>query len=219
MLKVIITVYATAFVCATARPAGSTWYLSPGGSDSTGIGSRQKPWRTIRFATSKAPDDGSTINLLDGVYEGTESVARQFTKTCTVRAENPCRARLRSPPDANRALTCYDVSNVAFQGLEIFGSGSTRGEYLVHLSTAKTQHLLFDGCIIHDCYNNDLIKINDFTRDVLFRGCIFFNQTPPDASPTRGFRNSIQPSSCHASIRPRASSLQVRKPSETNLSA
>ena len=127
MLKVIITVYATAFVCATARPAGSTWYLSPGGSDSTGIGSRQKPWRTIRFATSKAPDDGSTINLLDGVYKGTESVARQFTKTCTVRAENPCRARLRSPPDANRALTCYNVSNVAFQGLEIFGSGSTRG--------------------------------------------------------------------------------------------
>ncbi len=31
----------------------------------------------------------------------------------------------------------------------------------VHLSTQKTHHLLFDGCIIHDGYNNDLIKIND----------------------------------------------------------
>jgi hypothetical protein len=177
MLKLIIAMHAAVFVCATASPAASTWYLSPGGSDSAGIGSRQKPWRTIRFATSNVPDDGSTIDLLDGLYEGAESVARQFTKTCTVRAENPCRARLRSPANGNRALTCYDASNVAFQGLEIFGSGSTREEYLVHISTPKTHHLLFDGCIIHDCYNNDLIKINDSTRDILFRGCIFFNQT------------------------------------------
>ncbi len=177
MFRIVIALCATVFLRAAVSSAGSTWYLSPSGSDSTGVGSREKPWRTIRFATGKVPDDGSTIILLDGLYEGAESVTRQFTNTCTVRAENPCRARLRSPADGNRALTCYDAANVAFQGLEIFGSGSTKGEYLVHLSTAKTHHLLFDGCIIHDGYNNDLIKINDFSRDILFRGCIFFNQT------------------------------------------
>ena len=64
MLKVIIGVYATVFVCATASLARSTWYLSPGGSDSAGIGSRQKPWRTIRFATSQVPDDGPDPRLI-----------------------------------------------------------------------------------------------------------------------------------------------------------
>jgi hypothetical protein len=177
MLDVIIPLYATGFICAAAGPAASTWYLSPSGSDSAGVGSREKPWRTIRFATGNVPDDGSTIILLDGLYEGAESISRRFTKPCLVRAENPCRARLRSPADGNRALTCYDAANVTFQGLEIFGSGSTKGEYLIHISTPKTRHLLFDGCMIHDGYNNDLIKINDFTRDIRFRGCIFFNQT------------------------------------------
>jgi hypothetical protein len=36
---------------------------------------------------------------------------------------------------------------------------------------------VFENCVIHDCYNNDLIKINDFTHHVLFRHCVFFNQT------------------------------------------
>jgi hypothetical protein len=160
MLEVIIPLSATGLICAAAGPAASTWYLSPSGSDSMGVGSREKPWRTIRFATGEVPDDGSTIILLDGLYQGAESISRQFTKPCLVRAENPCRARLRSPADGNRALTCYDAANVTFQGLEIFGSGSTKGEYLIHISTPKTHHLLFDGCIIHDGYNNDLIQNN-----------------------------------------------------------
>ncbi len=32
-------------------------------------------------------------------------------------------------------------------------------------------------CVIHDCYNNDMIKINDATHHILFRNCVFYNQT------------------------------------------
>ncbi len=155
----------------------ATFYLSPGGSDTGGTGARQSPWKTLQHATGKMPDDGSTLVLLDGLYDGSQSVARQFNKTCTVKARRAYQARLGGGPRQNRALTCYQAANVTFQGLEIAGSGATQGEYLVHISTPKTHHLVFDDCIVHDCYNNDMIKINDATRHILFRNCVFFNQT------------------------------------------
>jgi hypothetical protein len=157
--------------------AGSTRYLSPTGDDAKGDGSRQRPWKTIRFATDHVADDGASIILLDGVYEGSQSIGRHFTQTCTICAENPYRARLRSPADRNRVFYCYDGSNVKLQGLEMFGSGATAGEYMVHLGGSKVHDLTFENCIIHDSYNNDLIKINDLANHILFRGCIYFNQT------------------------------------------
>jgi hypothetical protein len=162
---------------AADRRAADTWYVAPAGSDLTGDGTPARPWRTIRFATDKVPDAGCTILLRDGLYEESQSVARQFLRPCSVRAEHPYGARLRSPAGSNRVLTCYGAANLTFRGLEMFGCGGTRGEYLVHAGTAKTHHLVFHDCIIHDCYNNDLVKINDFAHHVTFRGCLFFNQT------------------------------------------
>ncbi|MGA2063958.1 MAG: right-handed parallel beta-helix repeat-containing protein [Thermoguttaceae bacterium] len=156
--------------------AAGIYYVAPNGSDTAGDGSRAKPWQTIRCATDKIPDGGGTIILGDGLYEQTQSVGRRFSKACTVRAENPYRARLRGPAGQNRVLYCYGASHVTFRGLEMSGSGGTRGEYLVHVG-AKSDHMSFDDCIIHDCYNNDLVKVNDLAQRVVFRNCVFFNQT------------------------------------------
>ncbi len=157
--------------------AAGTWYLSPFGSDSTGDGSRAMPWKTIGYAAERVPDDGSTIVLLDGLYEQPQSLGRQFRRPCVIRAEHPYHARLRSPAGRNRLLSCYGAANVTFRGLEFFGSGATQGEYLVHVGTAKTHHVAFEDCLIHDCYNNDLVKVNDLAHHITFRGCVFFNQT------------------------------------------
>lgn len=166
-----------AIVLFIAAPlSAATFYLSPSGSDETGMGSRQRPWRTIAQAVRKVPDDSSTIVLTDGLYEAFQAVDRQFTKTYTVRAEHPYRARLRSPAGRNPVIGCYDTANLTFQGLEIFGSGGTRGEYVVQVTTAKTHHVVFEDCIIHDSYYNDLVKINDFAHQIAFRGCLVFNQ-------------------------------------------
>ena len=165
------------FLAQASKLSADTFYLAPGGSDSAGNGSRQKPWRTMEYATGKVPDDGSTVVLLDGQYDGSQSVSRQFRKSCTVRAEHAYRARLSGGLRQNRVLTCYEAANVVFRGLEIVGSGASQGEYLVHISTPNTHHLVFEDCVIHDCYNNDMIKINDATHHILFRNCVFYNQT------------------------------------------
>jgi hypothetical protein len=157
--------------------AAGTWYLAPVGNDSNGDGSRGRPWKTIGCATGRIPDDGSTIVLLDGLYEQSQSVERQFHRPCVVRAQTPGHARLRSPAGSNRLLSCYGAANVTFRGLELFGSGATQGEYLIHVGTAKTHHVRFEDCLIHDCYNNDLVKVNDSAHHITFHGCVFFNQT------------------------------------------
>jgi hypothetical protein len=159
--------------------AGSTHYVSPKGSDANGDGSREKPWQTVTHAINAVPDDGGEIVLQDGEYHESVSVTRAFSNRCIVRAENSKRAHLISPPGRNRALSCYGAANIAFNGLEISGSGGTAEEYLVHISE-KSRELLFLGCLIHDGYNNDLIKINDGAHDVWFTFCFIFNQ--PDAN-------------------------------------
>jgi hypothetical protein len=165
---------------ATLWPAadvrGGTYYLAPSGDDVLGDGSRQRPWRTVRHAARRVPDDGSTIVLLDGLYVGSELIDRRFSQPCTVRAEHPYQATLRSPADSNRVFTCYAGRNVILEGLELVGSGATQDAYLVHVSSRKTDHVTFADCIIHDSYNNDLVKVNAHAHHIAFRGCIFFNQ-------------------------------------------
>jgi hypothetical protein len=162
----------------TACHAG-TYYISPDASDAKGDGSAERPWATIRHATDSMPDDGSTLIVRDGLYVGAQALARHFTKPLRVKAEHPYRARFRSAEDSNRAFHCYGGSNVTFEGLEFFGSGGTRSDYVMHLSKKDTHHLAFEDCIVHDSYNDDLIKINDESHHILFRGCLFYNA--PDA--------------------------------------
>ena len=80
----------------------------------------------------------------------------------------------------NRVFSCYDAANVRIEGLEIFGSGGTRDAYVVHVSTPRTHHVTFENCIVHDSYNNDLIKVNYAVHHIAFRNCLIFNQ--PDHS-------------------------------------
>ena len=138
---------------------------------------RYAPWRTIQHATSRMPDDGSTLVLLDGLYDGGQAVARQFSNFCTVRAEHAYRARLRGGPGSTGPVLLTTAANVIFQGLEI-RLRRTQGEYLVHISTAQGippgASRIASSTTAH---NNDMVKINSDTHHVLFRNCVFYNQT------------------------------------------
>jgi hypothetical protein len=167
---------ATLLFISTAHATAVTYYLSPTGSDSAGDGSAARPWQTIRHATDAVPDNGSTILLKDGVYVGTQSLGRSFTQTCTIKAEHAYGAQLESPADSTRAFNCYSGANARFEGLNIFGSGSTGSEFLVHLSNSTTHNLTFENCFLHDSYNNDIVKINSQAHDITFRRCVLYNQ-------------------------------------------
>ncbi|MDR0870096.1 MAG: hypothetical protein LBN39_04815 [Planctomycetaceae bacterium] len=151
------------------------FYVSPTGSDRTGAGTADKPWATLGAAVRSVPDDGSTLILKDGVYAGFQMWSRRFEKGLIIKAEHPYHARLTSRKGTNRVLYLEKLSKVIFDGLEFFGNGGTEGDYLIQLGAKDVHHLVFQNCIIHDSYKNDLIKINNGTHHIRFTNCVFFN--------------------------------------------
>ena len=135
----LCSILAVLAVCAPLADSccwAGTFYLAPGGDDAAGDGSRERPWRSIRHATDNVPDDGSMIVLRDGLYVGSQSVNRRFEQVCTVRAEHPYRARLRSPDGSARVFSCYGGRNVVLRGFEMFGSGG-RGASTLFISVRR----------------------------------------------------------------------------------
>lgn len=172
-MMALLLALAAAFPPPSPQGTGQTFYLSPEGSDA-GDGSLARPWRTLAHAASRIPDNGSTVLLLDGVYEGLQAIARHFRTPATFRAAHPYRAVLRNP-SGHRVLRISDASNVILDGLELEGAPA-RGEYLVHLGTARAHHITVQNCILHDSHDNDIVKINDRASFITFRGNLFYNQ-------------------------------------------
>jgi hypothetical protein len=173
MQKTIL--FFTLFLTLTVSLVAGTYYVSPQGSDASGNGSDEKPWESVAKAIESVPDDGSTIIVKDGLYVGFFSWKRAFEKTCTIQAEHPYQARFTGRHDRNMTFWITELSNVVISGIEVFGNGSKKGNYLMQITTAKTHDLTFKDCIIHDSYNNDLIKLNSLAHHVTFTGCVFFN--------------------------------------------
>ncbi len=169
----MVALAAAACVLWGGQGTAGTYHLSPSGSDA-GDGSAARPWLTLAHAAARIPDGGCTVVLLDGVYLGLQSIARRFKTTTIFRAANPYRVTFRNP-SGHRVLRIYDASNVVIEGIEFEGVAS-KGEYLVHVGTANAQNVVFSNCILHDSYDNDIVKINDRACFITFQGCLFYNQ-------------------------------------------
>ncbi|MDR3182574.1 MAG: hypothetical protein LBT89_06590 [Planctomycetaceae bacterium] len=174
MPKVFLFAVIIAAFFASAVSAG-TYYISPAGSDTAGLGNEEKPWRSLTKAIISVPDDGSVIIVKDGLYAGFMMPHRAFSRPCTVKAEHPHQARFTGREGGNKVMYLDALSKVIFDGLHIFGNGSEKGEYLIQIADKTTHHLIFQNCIIHDSYKNDLIKVNNFASKIRFTNCIFFN--------------------------------------------
>jgi hypothetical protein len=162
----------TAIVSALAAYAQSTYYVSPSGNDSTGVGSASNPWATPARAIAQVPDNGSTIIVRDGTY-GQTLITRKFEKRVLLRAENAYRARIHN---ANAlALFVWNASNVEIAGFDIARTNPLTPHPLATHIAAST-NIVFRNNVIHESYNNDLVKINEESRGVAIIGNIFRNQ-------------------------------------------
>lgn len=156
-----------------ASPRATTYYVATDGSDTTGDGSNGNPWATINHARATI-SDGDTVMVKDGTYTGSVSFGRTFTKLTTFRAQNPYKARLTM---SSGRVSVYGGQNLSIEGFEIYGQPG-HSEYLIHVSWATTQNVTFKDNIIHDSYDNDLIKVNDRVKNVNFTGNLMYNPFP-----------------------------------------
>ena len=167
----------------TANVSRKTFYVATNGTDFEQGGTSANPWKTVNYALRNIPKDAiCTIIVKDGIYGGTtlQGSSYHFDYPCLIQAENPYMAKFRGN---SRVFSIYDASNITFSGLEIYGEGVDTVpvvgfEYIIHISNNSTRNIRFENCIIHDSYNNDMVKINMQPKDITFTNCVFYNQCP-----------------------------------------
>jgi hypothetical protein len=161
--------------------AGGTFWVATNGSDSTGTGSSGAPWATITKAVDTVPD-GALVLVRAGTYQGRVNLRQSFAAGITVRSEVPYRAVLRHTATV---VTCYECRGITFEGFDVAHTGAGAGGLVIQIQDLlgppnHAGRVVLRDNVIHDSWNNDLLKINNGARDVLVEGNLFYNQAGSD---------------------------------------
>ncbi|MCP4689054.1 MAG: hypothetical protein GY859_13455, partial [Desulfobacterales bacterium] len=179
MAMVLMTVHG-----ALSIARGATHYVAVDGSDGDGDGSSGNPWATITHALDNAAS-GDLILVGEGEYTGRTRLRGRFDPRVTVRAQTRYQARLRHD---STVVTCYYGQGVTLEGFDIAHDGPGAGALVIHIQDligepGGEDHVgritLLDN-VLHDSYNNDILKINNGAGDVTVSGNMFYNQSGSD---------------------------------------
>lgn len=162
---------------------GTTYYVATDGNDQAGTGTTDLPWATITHALDNA-DDGSTILVRAGTYTGRIRIRGSFATGVTVRSETPYMAKLRNN---DRVLTFYSNSSgcegITLEGFDIAHNSASSSPIVVHIEgggNGSVSRITLRNNILHDSFNNDIIKLNNSAIDVTIERNIFYNQGASD---------------------------------------
>lgn len=163
--------------------SAGTYYVSITGSDTTGDGSLGNPWATLNHACLTIPDDGSTVLVMDGTYNGRVQLHRRFTNHTFFKAMNLYKAVLVNDSTTQQVLISFGGANFTIEGFRVTRPDpSATGDTLVQIQqgSQQAQDIIIRNNIFHDSYNNDLIKINNDCDNIIVEGNLFYNQSGSD---------------------------------------
>ncbi len=165
--------------------SAGTYYVSTTGSDTNGDGSLMNPWQTLNHACLTIPDDGSTVLVMDGTYNGRVQLHRRFTNHTTFKAMNSYLAVLQHT--TQQVLISFGGANFTIEGFRITRPDpSANGALIAQFQQAGSdgsvpaEDIIIRNNIFHDSYNNDLLKINNVCDNILVEGNLFYNQSGSD---------------------------------------
>ena len=179
-----IALVAACVVAAAHAAAGATYYVAVTGSDAGGTGTSASPWATITHALDEA-SDGSLILVRPGTYTGTVALRGTFATGVTVRSETPYAARLRQH---GTVVTCYYGQGITLEGFDIAHDGAGAGALVIQIQDLRgapggsdvVSRITLRNNILHDSWNNDILKINNGAAQITVEGNMFYNQTGHD---------------------------------------
>ena len=157
------------------------FYVAPTGNDSGGDGSYNSPWGTIGHASDQVPD-GSLILVLPGTYTGRIELKHKFSDGVVIRSAKPYQARLRND---GQVLAIFTGAGVTIEGFDLAHSISPADRYVIQIQDAAgdgkgARDIILRNNVIHDSYNNDLLKVNNGAAGITIEGNIFYNMGGPE---------------------------------------
>ena len=170
-------------VC-TAFAQPLTYYVATNGSDAAGSGSSGAPWATITHAVATVPD-GSLVLVRPGTYNGAVQLSRVFAQGIVVRSETRYQARLRH---TDTVVRCFYGKGITLESFDIAHAGAGAGALVIQIqdligvpggSDFVSRIVLRDN-VLHDSFNNDILKINNGAGEITVEGNLFYNQTGSD---------------------------------------
>jgi len=163
--------------------AQQTFYVASTGVDVPAGGALAAPWATITYALDRVPD-GSLILVRPGLYSGRIRIRGSFAQGVTVRSEVPYQARLRAD---QAVLTIFNdnanIEGITIEGFDIAHSGPGAAALVVQIQDGfqtDTRRITLRDNILHDSYNNDILKINNGASQIRVVGNMFYNQSGSD---------------------------------------
>lgn len=164
-----------------AVPADAPVYVvAVDGDDETGQGTAVSPWGTLSHAVSQVPD-GSVIDVGPGDYFGPQELIGEFDSGITVRAVPPYQARLRH---SGPVLTLARAQGITVEGFDIAHVAQGAERFVVHIrddfgppgGEAFSTRIVLRDNVIHDSFNDDLLRIDSGTAGITVEGNVFYNQ-------------------------------------------
>jgi hypothetical protein len=178
----VALMFAALCLCGSAV-AQSTFHVATNGANLPGNGTAAAPWATIEYALQQVPD-ASTILVQPGTYSGRIRVQGTFAQGVTVRSAQPYRAKLRHNATV---LTIYDdnadIEGITLEGFDIAHTGAGAGALVVQVQDGfdtETRRITLRDNILHDSFNNDVLKVNNGASQIRIVGNLFYNQTGSD---------------------------------------
>ena len=166
----------------TPSASEKTYYVATTGNNKSGDGSIEAPWATITYAVN-AVTDGDSILVQPGTYKGRVNLKRTFDKGITIASVEPYQARLRH---FESVITCYFCQGITLEGFDIAHLDTNAERYIIQIQDSSDdrsggKRVILRNNILHDSYNNDILKINNGADQVIVEGNIFYNQAGPDS--------------------------------------
>lgn len=164
--------------CAAPQDTGPIFYVAEDGSDEDADGSEASPWASIGFAVRQLPDN-ATLLVGPGTYNGRIRLDSIFESGITIRSEPAYQAHLRH--DAT-VVTVFEGQGITLSGFDISHDGEGAGPLIVHIDAtgSPVRRITLRNNILHDSYNNDIVKINGGAREIVVERNVFYNQEGSD---------------------------------------
>ena len=153
-----------------------TFFVATNGSDATGNGTDANPWATLQHAIDNV-SSGSTILLKPGEYVDVTRLNRHFNPGITIRSEIPYLAKLRAN---ETVIKSFGGSGFTIEGFDISHSSSGASALIIQIGDSNAFNIHFKNNILHNSFNNDILKINNGSHDITVVGNIFYNQQGSD---------------------------------------
>lgn len=180
-MKPGLTLSAT-FLLLAGTSTAATLHVATTGSDAPPAnGTESAPWATITHALDNA-SDGDTILVEPGTYTGQIRLRGRFDTPVTVRSRIPWQARLRH--DA-AVVICYYGKGIIFEHFDVAHGGPGASPLVFQIQNLNGEdepvtNIIVRHNVLHDSYNNDILKINNGARNIEVHGNLFYNHGNSD---------------------------------------